>query len=57
MLQALKEDGCYIINDPRGRPTAAENIAENADKASLYYGFSCHSCLPSGFLLSSDLGF
>ena len=48
LAQALKEDGSYIINDPRGRPTPAENIHENADLATVYYGFSCHCCLPSG---------
>jgi len=50
--QSLKETGSYIINDPRGKPTPAENIAENADSAALYYGFSCHACLPSGEMYS-----
>jgi hypothetical protein len=47
--QALKDDGCYIINDPKGLPTPAENIHNNP-AAPLRFGFSCHSCLPSGGL-------
>ncbi len=46
--QALKDSGCYIINDPRGKPTPAENIAEAPDQSAMLYGFSCHCCLPSG---------
>lgn len=47
VLQALKEDGAYIINDPKGAPTPAANIRHNP-AAAAFYGFSCHTCLPSG---------
>lgn len=49
--QSLKEDGAYVINDPKGLPTPAENIHRNP-AALLFYGFSCHSCLPSGETLA-----
>ena len=46
-LQALKDDGSYIVNDLKGLPTPALNFAENL-AAAMMYGFSCHCCLPSG---------
>ena len=51
LLQSLKEDGAYVINDPKGLPTPTDNIHRNP-AAPLFYGFSCHSCLPSGELPS-----
>lgn len=53
---ALKDDGCYIINDPKGLPTPAENIHNNP-AAPLRFGFSCHSCLPSGMSETDGRGF
>jgi hypothetical protein len=48
-MQALKDDALgYIINDPRGKPTPAQNIAEEPERSTVYYGFSCYACLPSG---------
>ena len=52
-LQALKDDALgYIINDPRGKPTPAQNIAEEPERSTVYYGFSCYACLPSGAIRS-----
>jgi 2-polyprenyl-3-methyl-5-hydroxy-6-metoxy-1,4-benzoquinol methylase len=53
--KALKDDGAYIINDPKGLPTPALNIAENP-AATMMFGFSCHCCLPSGMSDKNALG-
>lgn len=49
-MQALKDDGRYIINDPKGLSTPAQNIAEAPQHAAMMFGISCHCCLPSGAL-------
>lgn len=56
--KALKEDSFgYIVNDPRGKPTAAQNISEDPQRSTVYYGFSCYACLPSGMSEPGGLGF
>jgi SAM-dependent methyltransferase len=56
--KALKDDALgYIINDPRGKPTPAQNIAEEPERSMVYYGFSCYACLPSGMSEPGGLGY
>mmetsp|Transcript_1725 Transcript_1725/g.5015 ORF Transcript_1725/g.5015 Transcript_1725/m.5015 type:complete len:369 (-) Transcript_1725:310-1416(-) len=54
--KAVKPDGAYIINDPKGLPTPAANIHRNP-AAPVFYGFSCHSCLPSAMSEKGGRGF
>lgn len=54
-LQAIKDDGSWIVNDPKGKHTPADNIAEDPGHGAMFYGISCHCCLPSGDVTDANI--